>query len=200
MKFERLVDTLRARPVRWIGLSRQIGLARPSPTAQRRLRVMRCFFYAAHAPEDAAKIAPFVEAARAAGHLIWTDRIDAGRAPMDLGAVLRRTCAIVVFCSDEAFKSRAIYKELVLAARGGKAILPVYLDDQLPPDQYFYYLSRHCGVRATEAGACERFLYALEALERGRRRWGEKQAPAAPAPAPAVLAQAAAAEPEAAAA
>ncbi|HYD86669.1 MAG TPA: TIR domain-containing protein [Vitreimonas sp.] len=141
---------------------------------------MRRFFYAAYAPEDAAKIASLVEAARSAGHLIWTERIDADRAPMDLGAVLRAARAVIVFCSAEAFASRAIYKDLVLSVRGGKAILPVYLDDQLPPDQYLFYLARHQGLRAQEQGAPERFLGALEALERGRRRWRAQETAAEP--------------------
>lgn len=120
-----------------------------------------------------------MQAADAAGHLIWTDRIEAHKAPMDLGAVLRRTCAMVIFCSAEAFQSRAIYRELVLAARSGKAILPVYLDDQLPPDQYLFYLARHQGLRAHDPAAEDRFIAALDALERGRRRWRQPEAPPA---------------------
>ncbi|MBC7767320.1 MAG: toll/interleukin-1 receptor domain-containing protein [Phycisphaerales bacterium] len=149
---------------------------------RRRLRAARRFFYAAYAPEDAERIAPFVDAARDQGHLVWTDCIDAESALMDLGAALRQARAVLVFCSARAFASRAIYKQLVLAARGHKAILPLYLDDQLPPDQYFYYLSKHQSLRATEPDAAARFLGALEELERGRRKWMDIEPPAAPSP------------------
>lgn len=135
---------------------------------------MRRFFYAAHAPEDAARIGPLFEAARAAGHLVWSERLDADAAPMDLGAVLRNAHGVIIFCSADAFTERAIYKELVLAARSGKRILPVYLDDQLPPDQYLYYLSRYDAVRARDPHHRERFLRALEAFDRGRRRFAHE--------------------------
>lgn len=190
---------LGAETVRWIGLQRHVEAARPSPVVARRLRASRRFFYAAYAADEAERIEPLLQAARAAGYLIWSERIDAEHAPMDLGATLRAARAVIVFCSAEACASRAIYKELVLAARNGKAILPVYLDDQLPPDQYLFYLSRHHGLRAHEADAAKHFLAALDALERGRRQWRDWQEPATPGPAVAQLPQAASAPTHAAA-
>lgn len=170
------VHSRSARAPRWLGLFDVLDHLRPSRALRRRLRATRRFFFVAYARDDLARLRPFLDAAREQGYLLWIDRVDlppGGLWPADLMAAIRAARAVIVFCSASAFASADVYREVAAASRCNKPILPIFLDDAHAPDQFLYYLSVHQAIRVSEPNWRERFLCALEAMEKGRRRWAE---------------------------
>lgn len=181
ISIDKAAERSTSEPARWIGLS---GLfSSPSQRARRRLRAARNFFFIAYAREDYARIRPIVEAAEAEGYLFWIDNANlaaGGLWSADIVAAIRACRAVIVFCSRAAFASRDVYREIATASRFDKAILPVFVDDAAAPDEFLYYLSVHQAIRYGDADGPRRFLCALEALEKGKRRW--KGSASCPAP------------------
>lgn len=159
---------------RWLGLFDSVEALRPSKSLRRRLRATRLFFFVAYAREDAPRLQPLLKAAKEQGYVLWIDQLEltpGGVWPADLIAAIRASRALIAFCSAVAFASREVYREIAAASRFNKPILPIYLDDATAPDEFQYYLAVHQAISLSEADWRIRFLCALEAMEKGHRRW-----------------------------
>jgi len=86
-------------------------------------------------------------------------------------AAIRASKGFVVFCSPSAYESDHVLREIAVAARFKKPILPVVLGGGRGPDAFLYYLSAHQSVDiAADPAWRVRFLEALEGLAQGRSR------------------------------
>jgi hypothetical protein len=65
-------------------------------------------------------------------------------------------------------------------------MLPIFIEDVTAPDSFLYYLSVHQSIRVGDPGWRDRFFCALEALEKGRRRWWNTTDPRSHGPPPLV--------------
>lgn len=151
---------------------------RPSKSVQRRLKATRLFYFVAYARDDLAAVQPVLDAARGQGHLLWMDRVEltpGGIWSADLVAAIRAARAVIVLCSAKAFASRDVYREVAMASRYNKPILPIFIDEAPAPDAFMYYLSVHQAIRLSEPDWRVRLLCALEAMEKGRRRWRDSK-------------------------
>jgi hypothetical protein len=176
---------------RWLGLARLFRS--PPRSLQRRLRALRIFFFAAYARDDLSKVKPILDAASNDGHVFWIDHLDLGPGDIwsaDIVAAIRASRALLVFCSTRSFASRDVYREVAAASRMNKAILPIFLEDVRAPDEFLYYLSVHQAIRISEPDWRDRLFCALEAMEKGQRRWASKGDPRSKCPPPLVPTQA----------
>lgn len=163
---------------RWLGLSALFRT--PSKVLRRRLRALRIFFFVAYARDDLLRVKPILDAASDQGHVFWIDHNDLGPGAIwsgDIIAAIRASRACLVFCSARAFASRDVYREVAAASRLNKPILPIFIEPVRAPDEFLYYLSVHQAIHLGEPGWRDRLFCALEAMEKGQRRWANTRDP-----------------------
>lgn len=131
-------------------------------------------FFVSYARRDQKSVRRIINEGRAAGHEFWLDRTDIAPGRKWAGAIvsaIRASRGMIVFCSPAAYGSDHVLREVAVAARYKKAILPVILEGGRGPDEFLYYLSIH---QAIDVGADPawriHFLEALERLQEGRSR------------------------------
>lgn len=153
------------RKLRWVGLLGEIG--RPPMLAQDS-------FFVSYARRDARPVRAILNEGRAAGYEFWIDRSDIEPGRKWAGAVvaaIRAAKGVVVFCSPAAYASDHVLREVAVAARFKKPLLPVILAGGRGPDAFLYYLSIHQSVDVGADPAWRvHFLEALEGLAQGRSR------------------------------
>jgi hypothetical protein len=160
----RLASALRPR---WIGLLGDVASSRPSDRCRQRLRELSTFFFVSYAHRDAERAEALIRDAKADGHCFWIDEGDLSpgtRWTADIVAAIRASTAVVMLCSRQAFASDDVYREVAIAGRYGKPILPLLLDDATAPDEFLYYLSIHQAIRIQAPLASARFRRALHTL------------------------------------
>lgn len=172
LKHDRLLGRVKAKPqprgVRWVGLLKHFEPKPPSAPVRRRLDSVRRYLLAAHAPADAETVEPILQLARNEGHIIWST---AGLSFSDDGAaMLRASRGLVLFCSENAFSSQDVIREVARAKRQHKPMLPVFIDNTFPPLDILRALASVEPVRITDSHWKPRFLRGLERLEVGARR------------------------------
>jgi hypothetical protein len=155
---------------RWLGLLGDFASNRPTERCRQRLREMTTFFFVSYAHRDAECAEALIREAKADGHCFWVDEgnLSPGkRWAADIVAAIRASTAVIMLCSRQAFASHDVYREIAIAGRYAKPILPLFLDDTAAPDEFLYYLSIHQAIRmqAPHASAC--FRHALSALSAG---------------------------------
>jgi hypothetical protein len=154
---------------RWIGLLGDLASNRPTERCRQRLRELTTFFFVSYAHRDAERAEALIREAKADGHCFWIDEgnLSPGtRWTADIVAAIRASTAVVMLCSRQAFASQDVYREIAIAGRYAKPILPLFLDDTAAPDEFLYYLSIHQAIRmqAPHASVCfRRALHALSA-------------------------------------
>jgi hypothetical protein len=153
-----------ARPVRWIGLWRRAPPV--SPSARRRLQSLKRFIFVSYAKRDEARVAPALATAAAHGHDFWIDPFEPEKRgwSADTEAAIRASRGVIVFWSVDAFASNDASREVAAAARFGKPILPLFLDDIQPADAFLHCLSVHHAIHASDPKWSRKLARALETL------------------------------------
>jgi hypothetical protein len=146
----------RAFPTRWIGLLEPKRGVHGDAT-----------FFVSYCRKDAARVLPLIKKAKKQRHSFWIDTVNlppGGRWSGDIVAAIRQCRAMLVFCSRSAFASNDVLREVAMAGRYDKPILPILLDDAQMSDAFLYYLSIHEALRVCDSDWDERFSAALAAL------------------------------------
>ena len=106
----------------------------------------------------------------ACGRGVWIDKGGIAAGEGWAGEIVRAIKAaggVMVMCSSRAFESDHVKREIYLADRYRKPMLPVFLEDAQPPEDFEYFFA---GVQwlelfrlpeAERAGAVERALSAV---------------------------------------
>src|SRR5262245_57620766 len=114
----------------WLGLLRRTApLPQASPQAQRRISRQTPFFFVSYARADRARVNEAIAAAP--GRTFWIDTNEiAGARPWtgEIVAAVRACRAVLLFCSAESFASPDVFREVSLASRFHKAVIPLVLD------------------------------------------------------------------------
>lgn len=169
-----MLNVMRTRPGRFVGLMNEVERTRPSRITARRLRALRRFLFVACVPEDETRLRPILDLIERDGHVLWIDHahLPSGPSyPRDAAAVLSACQAMVVFCSQASYASSTIRGEIATAFKLEKPILPVRLDDAPMPDAFSFYLGRWPLVRMDDPHWKVRLRSATEAIARGKRQW-----------------------------
>lgn len=126
--------------------------------------------FISYAHADDSQVSPVVTVVEACGRGVWIDKGGIAAGEGWAGEIVRAIKAaggVMVMCSSRAFESDHVKREIYLADRYRKPMLPVFLEDAQPPEDFEYFFA---GVQwlelfrlpeAERAGAVERALSAV---------------------------------------
>ena len=89
-------------------------------------------------------VLPLVEAAKRAGRKFWLDQqgISAGDGwAGEIVRAIRGAGGVVVMCSQAAFESDHVKREIYLADRYKKKLVPVFIEQAEPPEDFEYFFA-----------------------------------------------------------
>lgn len=133
------------------------GLTQGAPPAHGAPHAGAAFVSYAHA--DAKSVLPVVDTIVEGGKSVWIDRqgIQAGENwAGEIVRAIKSAGGVVVMCSAKAFESDHVRREIYLADRYKKPMLPVYLDNAAPPEEFEYFFAGVQGLKLFETPEAER--------------------------------------------
>jgi hypothetical protein len=116
--------------------------APPPPSAPAPEAVASLFISYAHA--DREQVTPVVAIVEANGRKVWIDKGDIHAGDSWAGEIVRgikSAKGVMVMCSKRAFESDHIKREVYLADRYKKPMLPVFLEEAPPPEDFEYFFA-----------------------------------------------------------
>ncbi len=100
--------------------------------------------FISYAHVDAAAVDPVVSAVKDAGRAVWIDKGGISPGENWAGEIVRgikSATGVMVMCSPSAFESDHIKREVYLADRYKKRMLPVFIVDATPPEDFEYFFA-----------------------------------------------------------
>jgi len=104
--------------------------------------------FVSYAHADSAQVTPVVEAVKDAGRPVWIDSGTHGGGILagegwagEIVRAIKSAGGVVVMCSPRAFESDHIKREVYLADRYRKPMLPVFLEEASPPEDFEYFFA-----------------------------------------------------------
>lgn len=161
---------------RWVGLFADHGEVGPAPkrTPDRPHVYIECktaraddAFFLAYARADLRQIKPLIESATEDGHAFWIDPagVGPGASPQaEIARAIRSCSAMVAFCSRHSMASPDFLRQVALASRLDKPVLPVMLDSASPPEALLYHVSLRQMLHASDPDWRYEFNRALDTL------------------------------------
>lgn len=106
--------------------------------------------FVSYARANAGLVLPVIDATSKAGRKFWLDQqgIAAGEGwAGEIVRAIRGAAGVVVMCSKAAFESDHVKREVYLADRYRKKLLPVFIEEAQPPEDFEYFFA---GVQSLE--------------------------------------------------
>jgi hypothetical protein len=100
--------------------------------------------FVSYARANSAAVVPVIEGAKRDGAVFWMDQKNIGAGDSWAGEIVRaiRDAAdVVVMCSKAAFESDHVKREIYLADRYKKRLVPVFIEDATPPEDFEYFFA-----------------------------------------------------------
>ncbi len=100
--------------------------------------------FVSYARANEGVVLPVIEAAKQAGRKFWLDQqgLRAGEGwAGEIVRAIRGAKSVTVMCSQAAFESDNVKREIYLADRYKKKLLPVYLEAVEPPEDFEYFFA-----------------------------------------------------------
>jgi hypothetical protein len=110
--------------------------------------------FVSYARANQSDVSPIVEAARLAGRAFWPDQ--KGGVAGDIVRAIRNAASVVVMCSKAAFESDHVKREIYLADRYKKRLMPVFLENAEPPEDFDYFFAGAQALKLFETPEAER--------------------------------------------
>ena len=127
---------------------RRVG-ATPSPDA----------LFVSYARANDMTVLPLVEAAKREGRKFWLDQQGISAGDGWAGEIVRAIKAaggVVVMCSKAAFESDHVKREIYLADRYKKRLVPVFIEQAEPPEDFEYFFAGVQSLNLYETPEAER--------------------------------------------
>ncbi len=99
---------------------------------------------ASYARKDGEAVDQVIKQIERGGVAIWMDKADIGAGTTwseEIVRAIRNSRGLILFCSEHAFESDHVLRELNLADSCRKPVYPVLLETVAVPDSFLYYLS-----------------------------------------------------------
>ncbi len=116
----------------------------PRPRASRGKPPSSDAVFVSYARANDTTVLPLVEAAKRAGRKFWLDQQGIGAGDGWAGEIVRAIKAaggVVVMCSKAAFESDHVKREIYLADRYKKKLVPVYIEQAEAPEDFEYFFA-----------------------------------------------------------
>ncbi len=100
--------------------------------------------FVSYARANAAAVTPVIEGAKRDGRVFWMDQKNIGAGDGWAGEIVRAirgAADVVVMCSKAAFESDHVKREIYLADRYKKRLVPVFIEDATPPEDFEYFFA-----------------------------------------------------------
>lgn len=122
--------------------------------------------FVSYSRANADDVLPVIEAATESGHTFWVDQqgISAGDSwAGEIVRAIRGAAGVLVMCSKAAFESDHVKREVYLADRYRRKLIPVYIEDAAPPEDFEYFFAgvQHLKLFETPEGERQQALAKL---------------------------------------
>lgn len=115
--------------------------------------------FVSYARANQAIVLPVIEGAKQAGRKFWLDQqgltVGEGWAG-EIVRAIRGAAGVVVMCSKAAFESDHVKREVYLADRYRRKLIPVFIEDAAPPEDFEYFFAGVQHVKLYETPESER--------------------------------------------
>jgi hypothetical protein len=116
--------------------------------------------FVSYARANQGAVLPVIAAARDAGRKFWVDQqggVSAGDGwAGEIVRAIRGAASVVVMCSKAAFESDHVKREIYLADRYKKRLMPVFIEAAEPPEDFEYFFAGVQGLNLFETPEAER--------------------------------------------
>jgi hypothetical protein len=123
--------------------------------------------FVSYARANALSVLPVIEAAKHAGREFWLDQKGGAVGETwagDLARAIRDAAGVVVMCSKAAFDSDHVKREVYLADRFRKKLVPVFIERAQPPEDFEYFFAGVESLNLFDTPEAERPLALARAL------------------------------------
>lgn len=100
--------------------------------------------FVSYARANQALVLPVIEGAKQAGRKFWLDqqglKLGDGWAG-EIVRAIRGAKGVIVMCSQAAFESDQVKREVYLADRYRRKLIPVFIEDAAPPEDFEYFFA-----------------------------------------------------------
>jgi hypothetical protein len=124
--------------------------------------------FVSYARANAAAVMPVIDAAKLQGRKFWLDQdgIDAGEGwAGEIVRAIKGAKGVMVMCSSAAFESDHVKREVYLADRYKKRLLPIFIEDAEPPEDFEYFFAGVQFLKLHETPEQDRSAAVLRILE-----------------------------------
>lgn len=124
--------------------------------------------FVSYARANSAEVLPVIEAAKAEGRTFWLDHqgIRAGDSwAGEIVRAIRSARGVLVMCSKAAFESDHVKREIYIADRYHKKLVPIFVEDADPPEDFEYFFAGVQFLKLFETPEAERSAALLRVLE-----------------------------------
>ncbi|MES1201363.1 MAG: toll/interleukin-1 receptor domain-containing protein [Pseudomonadota bacterium] len=138
--------------------------AAPAPSAKPQGEAV----FVSYARANSQLVLPVIDAAKLKGAQFWLDRegIEAGDGwAGEIVRAIRGAREVMVMCSAAAFESDHVKREVYLADRYKKRVVPVFIEDAIPPEDFEYFFAGVQWLKLFETPEPERPAAVLRLLE-----------------------------------
>jgi hypothetical protein len=125
--------------------------------------------FVSYARADNTAVLPVVEAVQAQGRNVWIDKqgIAGGEGwAGEIVRAIRGAHGVVVMCSRHAFESDHVKREVYLADRYRKPMVPIFLEPAPPPEDFEYFFAGVQWLELHKTPAADRPAALAKALRR----------------------------------
>lgn len=116
--------------------------------------------FVSYARANQTAVFPVLEAAKQSGHRFWIDQqggVSAGDGwAGEIVRAIRSAAGVVVMCSKAAFESDHVKREIYLADRYKKRLMPVFIEPAEPPEDFEYFFAGVQVLKLHETPEAER--------------------------------------------
>ena len=123
--------------------------------------------FISYARADQASVDPLAQAVKDSGHPIWIDKdaINAGTSwAGEIVRAIKSAGHVLIMCSPRSFESDQVKREVYLADRYKKPLMPVFLEAAEPPEDFEYFFAGVQWLRLHEAPEADRPAILARAL------------------------------------
>jgi hypothetical protein len=115
--------------------------------------------FVSYASANAPLVLPVIDAATQAGRTFWLDRKGIPASESWAGEIVRAIRAapgVLVMCSKAAFESDHVKREIYLADRYRKKLVPIFIEQADPPEDFEYFFAGVQSLNLFETPEAER--------------------------------------------
>jgi len=137
------------------------------PPAQGTGQAMAEPVFVCYARANSKLVLPVIEEAKQNGKTFWLDQHNMAGAESWAGEIVKvigGAGEVLVMCSKAAFESDHVKREIYLADRYRKKLVPVFIEDAAPPEDFEYFFAGVQALKLFETPAAERAAALQRAL------------------------------------